>query len=134
MKPGTIRFSTDSIRHEFQDYGSGETLLKLFEDMLKGSISAVNLPPIDVKNINDKWVVIKGNRRLYVFKQLEKYGYITEVPVRIYRERKSISVKPYDSVKIRGNVSLKKEMDDVVIRHDLKKCRDRATNRKEPQQ
>lgn len=74
LKPSEIRYSQDSISNTFGFKSShpyvhiGETL----DDLIEGRIDIDDIPEISVQRIGDKWVSA-DNRRLWVFKHLERF-------------------------------------------------------------
>ena len=82
LKPSEIRFSQDSISNKFDQPNVfiGDTL----DDLIKGKICIIDIPVISVKKVEDKWVSA-DNRRLWVFKHLEKLGKCETIPVKEVR-------------------------------------------------
>ena len=102
LKPSEIRFSQDSISNKFDQpkVFIGDTL----DDLIKGKICIIDIPVISVKKVDDKWVSA-DNRRLWVFKHLEKLGKCETIPVKEVRyipPFKNSSKSDGLSVKIRG--------------------------------
>lgn len=82
ISPSEIRFTQESISNKFKD---GEhTILSTFQDLYLGNLSADDLPLLHVvtDERNKTWVV-KGNRRLFVYKKLQEYGKLNTVRVRV---------------------------------------------------
>ena len=86
IKPSEIRYTHDQITTHFTD---GRTMLSTFVGILYGKIGIKfgnkDVPPIEVMQTEEKhqnvWYVVNGNRRLYVFKKLQKCGAITNMQV-----------------------------------------------------
>ena len=106
LKPSEIRFSQDSISNQFDpksrhaDMLIGETL----DDLITGCTRVSDIPVISVLKMGDKWISA-DNRRLWVFKQLEKFGGNETVPVEVVSyipEGKFTSKNGGLSVKIRS--------------------------------
>ncbi|KAK3584694.1 hypothetical protein CHS0354_021363 [Potamilus streckersoni] len=109
MRPSQIRYTNDLILAHFQD---GTPIFATFKDILFGrvQIKQGGVPPIEVmKNENLYWVV-NGNRRLYVFKNLEKCGAISLMPV---LERR------YDTVEIDKHFSTRNSGRSVAVLNDI---------------
>ncbi|WAR29742.1 hypothetical protein MAR_003310 [Mya arenaria] len=107
LKPSQIYYSQDSInnvfdqrcRHSYQPIG--ETLDAICED--RCSIHSV--PTISVMQINGRWITA-DNRRLWVFRQLERLGKCTTVPVYTTYHipaGKMTAFNGGDSVRVRGS-------------------------------
>ena len=86
LKPSEIRYTHDQITAHFND---GRTMLSTFVGILYGKIGIKfgdkDVSPIEVMQTEEKnqkvWYVVNGNRRLYVFKKLQKCGAITNMQV-----------------------------------------------------
>ncbi|WAR29666.1 hypothetical protein MAR_003234, partial [Mya arenaria] len=84
LKPSEIFYSQDSINNVFDRRSQhwniriGETL----DDICDGRCSVLSIPQIAVKSEGEKWVTA-DNRRLWVFKQLERLGKIETINVYI---------------------------------------------------
>ena len=82
LKPSNIYFSQDSINNMFDKRcrhsctSVGETL----DDLCEGYISVEKIPTISVMYKNGKWFT-GDNRRLWVFRHLERLGKCTTIPV-----------------------------------------------------
>lgn len=106
LKPCEIRYSQDSISNTFDSRSShsnvhiGETL----DDLIEGRIDVHDIPEISVQKMGDKWISA-DNRRLWVFKHLEKFTKCETIPctvVYIIPPAKRSSTNDGMSVKIRG--------------------------------
>lgn len=78
MYPSKIRFTHDSIASYFSD---GHSIPETFRQILWKKITADNLPLIEVMNYEGQWFAVRGNRKLFVFKELEKRGELSKVKV-----------------------------------------------------
>ena len=82
LKPSDIYFSQDSINNMFREnclhcYTSiGKTL----DDLCEGLIIVEDIPTISVMDKNGKWFT-GDNRRLWIFRHLERLGKCTTIPV-----------------------------------------------------
>ncbi|XP_045206644.1 uncharacterized protein LOC123558865 [Mercenaria mercenaria] len=75
--PSEINYSQDSISCHFSNYKLiGETL----DDLCESRLSVSDIVPISVKKINGRWVTW-DNRRLWVFRHLERLGKCKKIPV-----------------------------------------------------
>lgn len=78
MRPSDIRFTHDSIQYKFTD---GRTLTETFRQLLRKVTPIENIPKMEVMPNKGKWFVVRGNRRLFVYKELEKRNQIEKVQV-----------------------------------------------------
>lgn len=77
LHPSEIRYSQDSIRYSFRGGKRiGETLDNICEQRTK----IEEIPAMLVTRIDDRWVTW-DNRRLWVFRHLERLGKCDKVPV-----------------------------------------------------
>ena len=83
LKVSDIYYTQDSISEQFGDRGNGEveTLEKTFKELLYGDVHVGDLRPLSVVLKDGKKWVVSGNRRLYVYKQLNHYGRLEQVTV-----------------------------------------------------
>ncbi|CAC5361663.1 unnamed protein product [Mytilus coruscus] len=98
VKPSEILYSQVSIANKFKN---GRLIGEVLDDILDGSLSVQDIPMIQVKLIDGKYVSA-DNRRLWILKELERLHQIVRVEVRTTRRidrRKSARTA---SVKIRG--------------------------------
>lgn len=106
LAPSEIRYSQDSIRNKFtqyphQDIYIGQTL----DDLLLGDIRVRDIRTIRVMEKRERWYSA-DNRRLWVFKKLEKLGKCDEIKVvEIYSipDEKFTTENRGRSVDIRGD-------------------------------
>jgi hypothetical protein len=80
MYPSSIHFSQDSIASEFSN---GSTLLELFQQVITGEKSVDDIKRVQVFDHNKTYWIYSGNRRLFVFKELQKHGFIKSIPVKV---------------------------------------------------
>ena len=86
LKPLDIRYTHDQITAHFND---GRSMLSTFIGLLYKKIGIKfggrDVPPIEVMQTEERnqkvWFVVNGNRRLYIFKKLQKCGALTDMQV-----------------------------------------------------
>ena len=90
LKPSDVRYTHDTIPAQFHD---GRTLISTMKDLLYERVEIRlgdgDVPPIEVMQTEETeggksgkmWYVVNGNRRLYVFRRLEKCGALQEMQV-----------------------------------------------------
>ncbi|XP_045201961.2 uncharacterized protein LOC123555382 [Mercenaria mercenaria] len=100
LKPSEVRYTHDQITAHFTD---GRSMLQTFIALLYGRVEirlgGNDVPPIEVMQTNEMeggkegklWYVVNGNRRLYVFRRLERCGALTTMQV-IARKYDSIEM------------------------------------------
>ena len=76
LKVSEIRFAQKTISPTFLKGVAGKPILDTVAEVLERKIRIKDIPPIQVARINKKWYVLEGNRRLWVFKELQKHGHI----------------------------------------------------------
>uniref|UniRef100_A0A0L8HIU1 Uncharacterized protein n=1 Tax=Octopus bimaculoides TaxID=37653 RepID=A0A0L8HIU1_OCTBM len=81
MNPRDIRYSQDTIKSSFQN---GEPLLNAIHDIKVGKKSPNDFPSIDVYEKDGKYYS-SDNRRLHVFKEVEKSQPNFKIPVSLKR-------------------------------------------------
>jgi len=84
LKPSQIHFTHSNISNKFT--GCGKLLAETLSEILNGSTKIDDIPKIKVFYfIQDgkRKYISENNRRLWVFKQLEKLGFISEIEVRL---------------------------------------------------
>lgn len=79
LAPSEIRFSQDSISCHFQD---GGLVNGIVDDICEGRVDVKTIPPISVAKVNNRFYSA-DNRRLYVFRVLEKRGVLSHIDVRL---------------------------------------------------
>ena len=84
MFPSSIRFSQEYINSYFNSkYGHANVKIGQTLDMLcDGTISIYDIPTIRVAWINGKYFTA-DNRRLWVFREMERVGKCSEIPVQM---------------------------------------------------
>ncbi|KAH3896135.1 uncharacterized protein LOC127864354 [Dreissena polymorpha] len=106
LKPSYIFYSQDSINNVFDKRTShnrtriGETL----DDVCEGRCQLSSIPTITVVKRDGKWVTA-DNRRLWVFRELERLGKCDTIPVRISAYIPEAKLTTYNggtSVRVRG--------------------------------
>ena len=107
LRPSLINFGQDSIKYEFTD---GQTLQTLFLDLFTGRKDVVDFPPLEVKNISGSWFCMEGNRRLFIFKKLNQYSYLPTVRVKLYHGNGRVTAQPGRQIKIRSRPEVEAEM------------------------
>lgn len=76
LLPSEIRYCKNSISNRFRD---GRLIGKTLDDLCECRIRKRDLPPISVKCIRGNFIS-NNNRRLWVFKQLQKRGMCGRIP------------------------------------------------------
>ena len=102
LKPSEIRYSQNSISNKFDsnslhsDVLIGETL----DDLIEEKVRVDDIPVIEVMEEDDKWVSA-DNRRLWVFKNLEKFGNCETIAVKVG------SIQPFKNTSKTDGLSVK---------------------------
>ena len=78
LSPSDIRFTQDSIAGRFYD---GRDLSVTFQALLSGRLTVDVITPIQVAYIDGLYWARTGNRRLYLYRELESLGVIQTIPV-----------------------------------------------------
>lgn len=78
MRPSQLRYTHDSVSNTFRDGNAMETT---FLSLLNGILDIDDLQCLVAMSYNQKWFVVRGNRRLYVYKKLEDIGKCSTVTV-----------------------------------------------------
>ena len=90
LKPSEVRYTHDQITAHFSD---GRSMLQTFIALLYGRVEirlgGNDVPPIEVMQTREMeggkegnlWYVVNGNRRLFVFRRLERCGALTTMQV-----------------------------------------------------
>lgn len=78
IHPLEIRFTHDSIQSNFSD---GYSIPETFRQILWKKITAEDLPLIEVMKYEGSWFVVQGNRRLFLFQELQKRCILSKVKV-----------------------------------------------------
>ncbi|KAH3806349.1 hypothetical protein DPMN_134668 [Dreissena polymorpha] len=110
LKPSEVRYTHDQITAHFQD---GRSMISTFIALLYGRaeirLGGNDVPPIEVMQTDELdggksekiWYVVNGNRRLYVFKRLEKCGALTTMQV-VARKYDSIEMDKHFLTRNKG--------------------------------
>lgn len=110
LKPSEVRFTHDQITAHFTD---GRTLMSTFIALLYEKVEirlgGIDVPPIEVMQTSEYeggkevklWYVVNGNRRLFIFRKLEKCGAITTMQV-IARKYDSIEMDKHFLTRNKG--------------------------------
>lgn len=110
LKPSEVRYTHDQITAHFTD---GRSMISTFIAMLYGKVEirlgGNDVPPIEVMQTEEMengreskiWYVVNGNRRLYVFRRLEKCGAMTTMQV-IARKYDSIEMDKHFLTRNKG--------------------------------
>lgn len=89
LNPENLRFSKDQITDTFDN---GVSLEHSYSEVLNGNLHIDSLPPLKVVRESFKYApfgfspnywVVKGNRRLYLYRKLKTIGAISTVRVEI---------------------------------------------------
>ena len=82
LKPSDILFSQETISNKFKirSSHSGKLIGETLDDLCEGRCSINDIPIIGVMKRDEKWVTA-DNRRLWVFRELERLGKCEEIPV-----------------------------------------------------
>ncbi|CAH1785447.1 unnamed protein product [Owenia fusiformis] len=76
LNPAEILYTQDIVKCHFED---GTNLADTFRSLLYGTSSPGDLESMDVMLWDQKYWVVEGNRRLYLFKQLEKLNITKQI-------------------------------------------------------
>lgn len=79
LRPSDILFSQDSISDKF----TNETfsLPETFQELLKGRKTPDDIRPMKVVRWKENWWALTGNRRLYLYRVLERLSIFPTMPV-----------------------------------------------------
>lgn len=78
LNPNDIRYTQNSISGQFSN---GLAIETTFYDLLNGFLSPDSIASIEVVMCNGTWWALTGNRRLFLYKQLEELGLVDTIPV-----------------------------------------------------
>ncbi|XP_078605200.1 uncharacterized protein LOC144878468 [Branchiostoma floridae x Branchiostoma japonicum] len=87
LAPSEIYFSQDSISSlvHVSPHGGGKIpILKALEGILRGVIDVERIVTFDVVRVEGKFFALSGNRRLYIYRTLQKVGFLSSVKVTLY--------------------------------------------------
>lgn len=127
MSPKEIRFSHDKIHATFRD---GRTILQTYQEFLFDEKKADELETIiDVVRERDGiHRILKGNRRLFLFQELQENGFLDQIPVRI-RSADSYTKKQFDKKNTTKNDGMTIEIrDEPRLKEQLKQLSDKFKN------
>ena len=121
IAPLKIYYSEYTLASDFDD---GNTLFETFRFLnnqilhrAKGrrTITRNQMPPMKVMKCRGKWIVIDGNRRLFLYQRLQYEGLLTAIPVFCLKDFEPSYCLPYsqDSV-ILTDTRLLENMDKLV--------------------
>ncbi|WAQ95667.1 hypothetical protein MAR_028357 [Mya arenaria] len=107
LKPSEIYFSQDSINNVFgkRCRHSYHLIGESLDAICENRCSIHSIPTISVMKKNGRWIT-SDNRRLWVFRQLERLGKCKTVPVHTTDHipaGKMTALNSGDSVHVRGN-------------------------------
>lgn len=104
LAPSEIYYSQDSISTRFgkSTEHAGVLIGETLDDILSGTISIYDIDTIEVV-YRDGDYISADNRRLWIFKKLEKFGECKEIPVTIVDEISSLKCAVSLSIEVRGN-------------------------------
>ena len=110
-----LHYCQDSIKCTFKD---GRPLTELCQDFLTGKITLDTMPRMEVKWIHEKWMVMEGNRRLFVLKALHNHRMLPKdtVKVEVTTRYKEINAKGY-GIRIRKDPSMEWNISNMIIEH-----------------
>ncbi|KAL3867705.1 hypothetical protein ACJMK2_040572 [Sinanodonta woodiana] len=102
LRPSEIYYCQNTIKNVFDGIGPiGQTL----NDIVDGHLSVNDLTPIRVCWKNNRWFAL-DNRRLWIFKHLERMGKIDEIDVKEISEippEKFTTKNDGNSIFVRGD-------------------------------
>lgn len=106
MRPSEIYYSQDSINNVFGNHCIHRNRLigSTLDSLCDNSITVYSIPTIGVMQKNGRWYTA-DNRRLWVFRELERLGKCTEIPVRMsyIPENKFTTFNRGEHVRVRGH-------------------------------
>ena len=107
VRPLNIRFAHDSVSHKFS---CGRRLDDTLDELWYGRIRVTDIPQMIVVRVGDLWFAYTGNRRLWVFQNLEELGRLHTIDVQVTPEeipRRRLTTKNMGiSVRVRGFLRL----------------------------
>jgi len=92
MQSSDIRYTQSSIFTRFTVNGEPVYLEGTFRELLNGRLTADAIECIEVVFKYGVWWVLSGNKRLFMYKKLQKLGIICSIPV-IIRQWSSFQVR-----------------------------------------
>jgi len=112
LAPSEIRFMHDTIRPQFRN---GKGVNQVIEDIYKGVTKIEDIPRIEVTKRNNKYYSL-SNRRLYVFRVLQKRKFLSRIEVFLvtrWEEQKYTTKSDGESVKVRRDKTLPHTFDNL---------------------
>ena len=107
IRPLNIRFAHDSVSHKFS---CGRRLDDTLDELWYGRIRVTDILQMIVVRVGDLWFAYTGNRRLWVFHNLEELGRLHTIDVQVTPEgipRRRLTTKNMGiSVRVRGFLRL----------------------------
>ncbi|VDH90597.1 Hypothetical predicted protein [Mytilus galloprovincialis] len=98
VKPSEILYSQVSIANKFKN---GRLIGEVLDDILEGITSVGDIPMIEVKLIDGKYVSA-DNRRLWILKELERLHRLVRVEVKTAKKIDRRKSARTDNIRIRG--------------------------------
>ena len=98
--PSEIYFTHDSINPYFS---CGRGIIDTYEELRTGFKDVTDIPMMTVAQLNGEWYTYTGNRRLWVFRRLQREGYIYEIEVHATNRH----IQPSKFTTRNGGVSVK---------------------------
>lgn len=139
MSPRDILFTQDSIKCTFTD--DRTTLEQTFRQQLNGESTVADIEPIEVVEDEDgRWWAISGNRRLFIYKILERFDIIGEICVkildinddvtrRLFRKRHTTTTGG-TSIRVRDRPLLEKTLENLAKDIQTKRIKERTVRSK----
>lgn len=101
LTPSEIFYTQDSIDSQFR---TGQNIGDCLDKLVKGDLTVSSFPTISVCLENGKWWT-QDNRRLWVFKQLERLGMSVNIPVnKVSFNRSKTTINGGTSIEVRNSV------------------------------
>ncbi|OWF40553.1 hypothetical protein KP79_PYT19987 [Mizuhopecten yessoensis] len=117
MYPSDLRYTHDSVSCRFSN---GFCLEETFEKILYDEVRMYDLPCLVAMPYQGKWFVVRGNRRLYIYKQLESAGKISKVDVKCVAFESDLFYRQFStensgrSLRIRSRPSMEQHLTQIV--------------------
>ena len=132
LKPSLILYSQDNIGKTFRD---GRSLSETMRQLLAKEVTPESIEAIEVTEYEGCYYAMTGNRRLFLYKELEAANLLSYITVSFqecdffnrYEDKveKLIHETVYDGtwVRVRGGNGVEAELDAMVKRHcELRVC------------
>lgn len=112
------------------NFRDGHSIPETFRQILMKKIAVESLPLMEVMKHEGEWFVVRGNRRLFLFQELERRGYLKQVSVQTRNFNSDLFYKQYTSpnkgksVRIRGygQDSVRTELDKIWAEYQSSYC------------